>query len=48
MSTPDAGTPDSGVPYECDDGTQACMATADCPSGGYYCSLGCCRLIGPE
>jgi hypothetical protein len=51
---PDGGTAgsggsDAGTPgYSCDNGAIVCAAQADCPSTSYYCSFGCCQLLGPD
>lgn len=36
---------DTPPPYTCDNGATVCTEQADCPSGGWYCHLGCCIVI---
>ncbi len=48
-TTSTGGTGGTGEPpgYICDEGARLCRSQDECPPG-YYCQLGCCKVIAPE
>jgi hypothetical protein len=42
-----SGSEDPPPVYVCDDNARLCRSQDECPPG-YYCQLGCCKIVAPE